>query len=97
MSIITGQYFDIPDDEHGYEHFQQTGDKTIRRSFFQSSARWDEDVQQIVMGREKLASPWDVGDRAGVTSVGEMMERGGRSGDEMGEEDEYEDEMTVDL
>ncbi|KAG5653375.1 hypothetical protein H0H81_000876 [Sphagnurus paluster] len=82
MSLLTGQYFDVPIHEHGYSHFE-TGaapGKTAKRRFFQSAARWDENMESVILGRHA----------ASTLPLGELMERGGRH---LGEED-VEDWVT---
>ncbi len=42
MSLLTGQYFDVPAHEHGYEHYEcgAAPMKSVKRRFF-ASAAWD--------------------------------------------------------
>ncbi|KAG6845536.1 hypothetical protein H0H87_007780 [Tephrocybe sp. NHM501043] len=87
MSLLTGQYFDVPVQEQGYSHFEHGAvpGKTAKRRFFQSAASWDETIEDVIIGK---LSPFPI-------QIGELMERGGRPpGVEEGEE-EWED-MAVD-
>ncbi|GLB34288.1 putative histone deacetylase [Lyophyllum shimeji] len=86
MSLLTGQYFDVPAHEHGYSHFEHGAvpGKTAKRRFFQSAARWDDNLESVILGKD-ATSPIPIGD---------LMERGGRLREEDGEE-EWED-MQVD-
>ncbi|KAG6917573.1 hypothetical protein DXG01_002042 [Tephrocybe rancida] len=80
MSLLTGQYFDVPVHEQGYNHFEHGAlpTKTAKRRFFQSAARWDETIEDVII--EKL-SPFHI-------PIGELMENGGRPpGGEDGDED----------
>ncbi|KAG6828313.1 hypothetical protein H0H92_008428 [Tricholoma furcatifolium] len=79
MSLLTGQYFDVPVHEEGYSHFEHGAlpGKTAKRRFFQSAARWDETLEDVIIGK---VPPCPV-------PLGELMERGGRPpGGEEGEE-----------
>jgi hypothetical protein len=53
MSLLTGQYLDGPTHNPGsreYEHSQ--AGKGSKRRFFQSGARWDETLEQVIARRE---------------------------------------------
>ncbi|KAG5352031.1 hypothetical protein C0989_004126 [Termitomyces sp. Mn162] len=80
MSLLTGQYFDVPVHEAGYSHFEHGAvpGKTAKRRFFQSSARWDETIEDVIIGKHvPFAIP-----------IGELMERGGQPpGVDEGDED----------
>ncbi|GLB34298.1 putative histone deacetylase [Lyophyllum shimeji] len=111
MSIVTGQYFDVPVPavsvyEHGgymygavYDHRAALLATRAKRRFFQSAARWDETVEGVVASRY-AASPMTMpipryAGGVGV-GVGVLMERGGgHVGGYEGEEEEW-DEMMVD-
>lgn len=90
MSLLTGHYYDVPVHEHGYSHYEcgAAPGKTAKRRFFQSSARWDESLENVILGKH-LGSP--------SVPLGELMERGGRGpiGIEEDVDDDWED-MTVD-
>ncbi|KAG6820925.1 hypothetical protein H0H93_009699 [Arthromyces matolae] len=80
MSLLTGQYFDVPVNEEGFSHFEHGAlpSKTAKRRFFQSSAKWNEHIEDAII--EKHA-PYNI-------PIGELMERGGRPpGGDIGEED----------
>ncbi|KAF8975988.1 hypothetical protein BDQ17DRAFT_1441288 [Cyathus striatus] len=88
MSLLTGQYYDVPVHEAGYEHFDYG--KGGRRRFFQSSARWDEDFKQVLVGK--------MGDSPGLPrgmDLGRLMERGGKT-EEDGDGEEWDEGMAVD-
>ena len=74
MSLLTGQYFDIPLHEHGYRHYEvgAVPGKAAKRRFFQSSACWDESVEQVVLRRQG-GSP-----TGHSCALGDLMERGGK-------------------
>jgi len=86
MSLLTGQYFDVPVHEHGYGHFElgAVPGKTAKRRFFQSAARWDENVESVILGKHPSPIP-----------IGDLMERGGGHLGEEDVDDEWED-MPVD-
>ncbi|RDB19796.1 Histone deacetylase Rpd3 [Hypsizygus marmoreus] len=93
MSLLTGRYFDVPTHEHGYSHYDcgAPPGKTAKRRFFQSSARWDETVEQVILGKVSSPTPRSV-------ALGELMEQGGRDR-RVGAEDEMDDDwedMVVD-
>ncbi|KAL0573097.1 hypothetical protein V5O48_008868 [Marasmius crinis-equi] len=93
MSLLTGQYYDIPIHEDGYEHYDSIGalGKNARRRFFQSQATWDETIEKVLLGR-RLENLNGLG-------LSDLMERGGRvfDGDEEAPPvDDDWDEMTVD-
>jgi histone deacetylase 1/2 len=73
MSLLSGQYFDIPTHEHGYSHFESGAvpGKAVKRRFFQSAARWD-DVGERVTLSKLMVSPIHP-----TMGIGELMERGG--------------------
>ena len=97
MSIMSNQLLSIPRvDENGYDDFGcgwhpselngQSKSSTARRRFFQSAAHWDDRMQRVLVSTEGLAMP--------QISVAEMMEMGGRNGENDGSEPE--EEMEVD-
>ncbi|KAF9255973.1 histone deacetylase RPD3 [Marasmius fiardii PR-910] len=96
MSLLTGQYYDIPVQEEGYEHYETIGapGKSAKRRFFQSHATWDETYRKVLVGR-RLENGVDDHARLSLT---ELMERGGRGleDDEVQPFDEDWDVMTVD-
>jgi len=80
MSILAGQYFDVPTHEHGFSHYEcgAAPGKTGKRRFFQSAVRWDEAYERVLLGRDGVfAAPRSFG-------VGDAGERGG--GDEGGDD-----------
>ena len=52
MSILTNQYFDVPEQELGFGHYGYGAapGKTARRRFFQGAARWDENAGLVGAG-----------------------------------------------
>lgn len=73
MSLLSGQYFDIPTNEHGYSHFENGAvpGKAAKRRFFQSVARWDDVAERVTLSKLVVSPiPPTVG-------IGELMERGG--------------------
>src|ERR1700733_6129185 len=58
MSLLSGQYFDIPTHEHGYSHFESGAvpGKAVKRRLFHSAARWD-DVGERVSLSKLVVSP----------------------------------------
>ncbi|KAG5649423.1 hypothetical protein H0H81_003952 [Sphagnurus paluster] len=92
MSIQTGQFYDVPvvpvvpvydyGNAHGYTcgEYEALLAQTAKRRFFQSAARWDETVEDVI-GKRYAPMP---------VPVGGLMERGGRQyvhEDEMDEDD----------
>ena len=73
MSLMTGQYFDIPIHEHGYSHFEHGAapGKAAKRRFFQSAARWDDVAERVTLSK-LVPSPIPP-----TMTFGEMMEGGG--------------------
>lgn len=73
MSLLTGQYFDIPTHERGYIHFESGAapGKVAKRRFFQSSARWDDVAERVTLAKP-VVSPIPP-----TINLGELMERGG--------------------
>jgi histone deacetylase 1/2 len=73
MSLLTGQYFDIPTHEHGYTHFESGAvpGKAAKRRFFQSAARWDDVAERVTLAK-LVVSPIPPG-----MTLGELMETGG--------------------
>jgi hypothetical protein len=80
MSIFTNQYFDIPGDD-GRPGDYGPPNKTTKRRFFQSAARWDETIEEVLVGRAKV----DTVPRS--VSLGALMEGGGRHVDGRDDED----------
>ncbi|KAF8967474.1 hypothetical protein BDZ97DRAFT_2056877 [Flammula alnicola] len=87
MSLLTGQYYDVPIQEHGFEHYEcgALPVKGTKRRFFQSGpgAPWDD----LVDGNLSL--------RTGIVNgagrpLSRLMEGGGRDV-EVFEEEDYED------
>jgi len=80
MSIVTSQYFDVPRLEEGSHGFFDMcgGDQrsvlpkgpSYKRRFFQSAARWDPQMERVLLETDGLAMP--------RPSVSDVMERGGR-------------------
>lgn len=89
MSLLTGQYYDVPTHEHGYEHYDcgVSPVKSTKRRFFTNGA-WDEgdlvdaelDARRSVLG--------------GGRSLARTMEHGGQYVDIFDEDDE--ESMLVD-
>lgn len=100
MSILTGQYYDIPADDLGYNHYHPGGPelaRTERRRFFPTQWGWEDSFQKILHSRDGIISPLNV--VKGNNGVKEVMERGGRyDSDEEDDliEDDDVDEMTLD-
>ncbi|KAF5387974.1 hypothetical protein D9615_000857 [Tricholomella constricta] len=87
MSLLTGQYFDVPSHEHGYGHFEHGAvpGKTAKRRFFQSAARWDENIESVILAKHVASPQLQI-------PLGELMERGGILGEEEdGAGEEWED------
>lgn len=74
MSLLTGQYFEIPR-QNGYRHYEVgiAPAKTTRRRFFQSSACWDDSVEQVILKRR--GSP-----TSQLSASGDVTTRMGRDG-----------------
>ena len=92
MSLLTGQYFDVPAHEHGYEHYEcgATPMKSVKRRFFASGA-WD---GGDFVDAELDARRGVLGGGGGRQPLGRTMERGGQYVDIFDEEDE--EPMSVD-
>ncbi|KAF8885808.1 histone deacetylase RPD3 [Infundibulicybe gibba] len=92
MSLLTGQYFDVPVHEQGFGHFDYGAPpgKAAKRKFFQSGARWDEAFERVLVER-KGASP--VPHSLGLAG---LMDRGGRDHESIVDEGDWND-MAVDL
>lgn len=97
MSIITNQLLNVPRlGENGHDDLGcgwhptelngSSKSSTAKRRFFQSAAHWDDRMQRVLVSEEGLAIP--------RVSVAEMMEMGGRSGEQEGSEPD--DEMEID-
>ena len=88
MSIITNQVFD-PDANQGYYDpchgwtMPETY-KPAKRRFFHSAARWDSQLNRVLVQNDGLAMP--------RVSVSGVMESGGRGRSEEGSEEEMEAE-----
>jgi hypothetical protein len=55
MSLLTGQYFDVPIYDQGYGHYEQGApSKTSKRRFFRSTARWDEKFERVLVGKQGM-------------------------------------------
>ena len=81
MSLLTGQYYTIPHPSH-LENANTNGKTSTRRKFFQSGARWDVEVERVLVG-SGIPIP-----SVRVVDVGRVMEGGGVEGvpDELGVE-----------
>ena len=92
MSLLTGQYFDVPAHEHGYEHYEcgAAPMKSVKRRFFASGA-WD---GGDFVDAELDARRGVLGGGGGRQPLGRTMERGGQYVDIFDEEDE--EPMSVD-
>lgn len=73
MSLLTNQYIDSPDP--CFEYGVPTK-LTVRRRFFQSSVRWDEVYERVLVGSGDPA----LGFAPRSMSLTELMESGGRAG-----------------
>jgi histone deacetylase 1/2 len=73
MSLLTGQYFDIPTHENGYSHFESGAlpGKAAKRRFFQSAARWDDAAERVTLSKPVVSPVLP------TMTLGELMERGG--------------------
>lgn len=97
MSLLTGQYFDVPTHESGFGHYDcgAAPVKTTRRRFFQSGdGKWDDMnvVDAAVgVGREGF------GNQVKLQDLASIMERGGRGMDIYAEDDEEDAEDEDDV
>jgi len=85
MSLLTNQYIDVPTHDPGPRQYEPSKPgKLSKRRFFQSGARWDETVEQL-LGREGLEPiPKTI-------DLGTLMEMGGQTGESVAEENMEED------
>lgn len=86
MSILTNQPIDV-EGSQGYIDTclgwtMPEGYKPTRRRFFQSSARWDSDLNRVLVQSDGLAMP--------RLNISGLMESGGRSRSDEGSEEEME-------
>lgn len=86
MSLLTGQYVDVPTyNEHPH------GSKTSKRRFFQSAARWDEEIERVLVGGRGVFSI------PRTMTVAALMEAGGKFAEDpvieepMNVEEEWDD------
>ncbi|ESK86297.1 histone deacetylase rpd3 [Moniliophthora roreri MCA 2997] len=95
ISLLTGQYYDIPIHEEGYDHFEDIGlsGKLAKRRFFQSEATWDDTYRKVLVGKQFF--PYANGG-TGSVGLGELMERGGRGIEDDVRVDDDWDEMPTD-
>ncbi|PFH47132.1 hypothetical protein AMATHDRAFT_68389 [Amanita thiersii Skay4041] len=90
MSLLTGQYFDVPSYE-GFSHYEcgAPPSKAARRRFFQSSAQWDGNYGRVMLGQNGArVSPGPLGPQHALSA---LMERGGREAESPGPEDVDDD------
>lgn len=101
MSLITGKYYDIPIQAHGFSHFDYVGRPAKRRFFPDVASKWDDlvgvvdaSVNARMMGGNMVVDGF--GNGYGYAMVPELvgiMERGGLEGyGEDGEPDEGEED-----
>ncbi|TFK43975.1 histone deacetylase RPD3 [Crucibulum laeve] len=90
MSLITNQYYDVPVHDHSFSHFDAGAlpTKGGQRRFFQSDARWDENFEQIMVGKDASPLPRSF-------SLAALMERGGHNLDEPVEDELEGSSMQV--
>jgi histone deacetylase 1/2 len=51
MSLLTGQYYEIPAHDQAYGHYNYCGPrKSLRRHYFRSAARWDPESRKALIG-----------------------------------------------
>lgn len=95
MSLLTGQYFDVPRLEeggHGYYDYGNGGEpvwgsvaksSASKRRFFQSAARWDSRLDKLLTDSDGL--------HFSKLNVNSAMSSGGRSHhDDIGDDDEMD-------
>lgn len=88
MSLLTGQYYDVPVHENGFGHYEcgMAPVKSTRRRFFQSGARWDEGFERVLVGKSPVPR---------ALNLGQVMENGGQMME--GTDEDWEDgSMAVD-
>ncbi|KAI0781111.1 histone deacetylase RPD3 [Trametes elegans] len=103
MSLLTGEYFDVPRLEEGGDGYYDLGcghepwaphdlpGPGARRHFFQSAARWESALEKALAERERA------GYRPGRTDVGALMVNGGGiSANGSSDYDQASEEMDVD-
>jgi hypothetical protein len=55
MSLLTGQYFDVPVHDQGYGHYEYGAPtKAGKRRFFHSQARWDERLDRVLLAKQAM-------------------------------------------
>lgn len=86
MSIITNQPIDFEQNQGYYDPCHgwtiPESNKPVKRRFFHSAARWDTQLQRVLVQDDGLAVP--------RVHVSTLMESGGRFGSDEGSDDEME-------
>ena len=97
MSLLTGQYFDVPSQEERYGHYEHGApSKSSRRRFFASLARWDPRAEKVFVGERGRGGPKDVEEDVVAVPVvlgdTQDIEMTGVEGVDVGEGDDEEDD-----
>jgi histone deacetylase 1/2 len=57
MSLLSGQYFDVPVHDQGYGHYEHGAPtKAGKRRFFKSEARWDEVFERVLVAKQGITN-----------------------------------------